>query len=97
MSSVTWVSKSTYQAKLKKASGISLDVEASKASFGSNWVMPIEQDGGSFQSEVSTVVRSAGGITYPSLTFSLPDLPIQWANMAALKAAQGRMRTNKFL
>lgn len=97
ISHTTWVSKSVYTSSYRKMEGISLDVGAMKEAFGTNYVSAGLQDGGSYESEVSNVIRTSGVITYPSLTFSLPNLPQQWGNMAALLASQGRMRTNSFL
>jgi hypothetical protein len=92
---VTWASKFTKTASLRRID-YHLDVPATKAISGDVFVMANRPDGGYYESEVSTGTRTSG-LTYPTLTFKLPDLPRQVGNMAALFLAQGRMRTNSFL
>jgi len=93
---VTWTSKCEYKASLRTIEGVSLDSAVMNQNFGKGKWTPIYANGGRFQSEVSTVHRTSG-LTYPTLTFKLPDTPRQVGNMAALWLAQGRMRTNAFL
>jgi hypothetical protein len=94
-SAVKWASKTVYIGSVRKLT-FRTDGDANTTNWAGWSYMPGRQDGGLYKSEVSSVQRTSG-LTYPSLTFSLPDLPRQVGNMAALFLAQGRMRTNSFL
>jgi hypothetical protein len=95
MAGVKWASKTVYKGCIRKITS-RVDVPYNAAFYGSQFVSAGRQDIGTYQSEVSSVLRTSG-IDYPSLQFRLPDTPRQVGNMAALFLAQGRMRTNQFL
>jgi len=94
VSRVTWVSKTEKTMRLRHVD-VRLNLPACLSNWTDRWVMPLQTDGGFYESEVSSVKRRAG-LDYPSLTFSLPK-PAPVGNMVALLAAQGRMRNNSFL
>lgn len=95
VSSVKWASRTVYTGSLRK---LTLQLDGAACLTNLAGLSPVlgRQDGGKFESEVSTVSRTSG-LVYPTLTFKLPDTPRQVGNMAALFLAQGRMRTNSFL
>jgi hypothetical protein len=92
---VKWASKTVYTGSVRKITS-RVDVPYNRAFYGARFVSAGRQDIGTYQSEVSSVVRTSG-LSYPTLRFQLPDTPRQVGNMAALLIAQGRMRTNSFL
>lgn len=87
---VKWASKTSLTGVVRTVTG-RVDVRDSQADFGSYFVASGDSDAGMFVLDVTSLTRTSG-LTYPTLTFKLPDTPRQVGNMAALLVSQGRIR-----
>lgn len=91
-SKVAWVSRCDTTERIRKSSQVYDESHTRKILLGAGYKnIVVACDGsGSYVSSAKTITRSAG-LAYPSLQFSVPSSPFQWANMAALRVSAGKV------